>query len=212
MRSEEAEEQRGRGAEGQRGRGAEGQRSRAEEQRRDEQRRDEVPGVREKTSVTIPTSHHGEDARNTSAPQHLSTSTPLLLRPSASQPLNPSAPLRLSCSASFPWLFSARTDLTVFLGSAVVSLLALWIGARAGMLYSDTPDWAWVPAVLLIDVAHVWSTSFRVYLDTDELKRRPWLYSLVPLLGLAVGIALYSEGELVFWRALAYLAVFHFIR
>ena len=112
----------------------------------------------------------------------------------------------------FPWLFSASIDLTVFLGSATVSLLALWIGARAGVLYGDTPDWTWVPAVLLIDVAHVWSTSFRVYLDTDELKRRPWLYSLVPLLGLAIGIALYSEGELVFWRVLAYLAVFHFIR
>jgi hypothetical protein len=38
------------------------------------------------------------------------------------------------------------------------------------------------------------------------------LYSLVPLLGFAIGVALYSEGELVFWRALAYLAVFHFIR
>src|SRR5687767_11547233 len=75
----------------------------------------------------------------------------------------------------FAWLFSARTDLSVFLGSAVVSLLALWIGARAGVLYGDTPDWAWVPAVLLIDVAHVWSTSFRVYADTDELRRRPWL-------------------------------------
>src|SRR6266850_1622023 len=78
------------------------------------------------------------------------------------------------------WLFSARTDLTVFLGSAVVSLVALWIGARAGVLYGETPDWAWVPAVLLIDVAHVWSTTFRVYLDKAELRRRPWLYSLVP--------------------------------
>src|SRR5437016_6170632 len=110
------------------------------------------------------------------------------------------------------WLFSRNTDISVFLGSAVVSLLALWIGARAGVLYGETPDWAWVPAVLLIDVAHVWSTSFRVYLDTEELRRRPWLYSLVPVLGLAIGVALYSEGELVFWRALAYLAVFHFIR
>jgi len=122
---------------------------------------------------------------------------------------------RLRVSASprrSVWLFSARTDLTVFLGSAIVSLLALWIGARAGVLYGETPDWAWVPAVLLIDVAHVWSTSFRVYLDKDELRRRPWLYTLVPVLGFAIGIALYSEGELVFWRVLAYLAVFHFIR
>jgi hypothetical protein len=124
----------------------------------------------------------------------------------------PTPPISVTAPPGQPWLFSARTDLTVFLGSAVLSLLALWIGAQAGVLYSDTPDWAWVPAVLLIDVAHVWSTSFRVYLDTDELKRRPWLYTLVPVLGFAIGIALYSEGELVFWRALAYLAVFHFIR
>jgi hypothetical protein len=110
------------------------------------------------------------------------------------------------------WLFSATVDLSVFLGSAVLSLLALWIGARAGVLNSRTPDWAWIPAILLIDVAHVWSTAFRVYLDKEELRRRPLLYTLVPAIGLLIGIALYSEGELVFWRSLAYLAVFHFVR
>jgi hypothetical protein len=110
------------------------------------------------------------------------------------------------------WLFSRNTDLTVFLGSAVVSLLALWIGARAGILQDDTPDWAWIPAVLLIDVAHVYSTAFRVYLDKQELRRRPFLYAIVPVIGLVIGMALYSEGEVVFWRALAYLAVFHFVR
>src|ERR1700754_904574 len=110
------------------------------------------------------------------------------------------------------WLFSRNTDLAVFLGSAVVSLLALWIGARAGVLNGDAPDWAWVPAVLLIDVAHVWSTVFRVYLDKDEMQRRPTLYWLVPVISFAIGVALYSEGEVVFWRALAYVAVFHFVR
>jgi len=136
------------------------------------------------------------------------TSTPTINAASASSPSRPVAP---SPTLSV-WLFSPAIDLTVFLGSAVVSLLALWVGARAGVLYGDTPDWAWVPAVLFIDVAHVWSTSFRVYFDKDELQRRPLLYAMVPVLGLAVGIALYSEGELVFWRSLAYLAVFHFIR
>ncbi|HKP12136.1 MAG TPA: hypothetical protein VJZ91_08510 [Blastocatellia bacterium] len=113
---------------------------------------------------------------------------------------------------AYPWLFSRNADIAVFLGSAVVSLLALWVGARAGVLYGDTPDWAWVPAVLMIDVAHVWSTVFRVYLDRDEVARKPALYWLVPILGFALGVALYSEGEQVFWRALAYVAVFHFVR
>jgi hypothetical protein len=110
------------------------------------------------------------------------------------------------------WLFSARVDLSVFLGSALVSLLLLWVGARAGVLHDDSPDWAWIPAILLIDVAHVYATGFRVYFDGQELKRKPWLYALVPVLGYVLGVALYSEGDMLFWRVLAYLAVFHFVR
>ncbi len=110
------------------------------------------------------------------------------------------------------WLFSQKIDLTVFLGSAVLSLVLLAVGWQLGFLNSDSPEWTWITAVLLIDVAHVWSTSFRVYFDTAEFKRRLWLYLLVPVFGYAVGVALYSEGELVFWRTLAIVAVFHFVR
>src|SRR5438445_1828140 len=90
------------------------------------------------------------------------------------------------------WLFSPGIDLSVFLGSALASLAALAVGAWAGLLEGTRPDWAWVPAVLLIDVAHVYATGFRTYLDLDELRRRPWLYGLVPLFGLVLGVALYS--------------------
>jgi hypothetical protein len=110
------------------------------------------------------------------------------------------------------WLFSRNIDLSVFLGSAIASLLLLAVGWRLGILNSESPDWTWISAVLLIDVAHVWSTSFRVYFDKEELKRRLWLYLLVPVFGYAVGVALYSEGDLTFWRALAIVAVFHFVR
>lgn len=110
------------------------------------------------------------------------------------------------------WLFSARADLFAFLGSAIVSLAALWLGARLGILNEESPDWIWIPFVLLIDVAHVYATAFRVYFDIDELKRRLLLYLSVPIAGYAIGVALYSEGELLFWRVLAYLAVFHFVR
>ena len=110
------------------------------------------------------------------------------------------------------WLFSPRVDLCAFGGSALLSLLLLLLGAQAGVLDSDAPDWAWVPAVLLVDVAHVYATAFRVYFDTEELKHRLWLYVLVPALALGVGVVLYSESEALFWRTLAYLAVFHFVR
>ena len=110
------------------------------------------------------------------------------------------------------WLFSAPVDLSVVLGSAILSLLLLAIGWQFGLLDKESPDWTWISAVLFIDVAHVWSTSFRVYFDAEEFKRRIWLYVLVPVFGYAVGVALYSESALTFWQALAYLAVFHFVR
>src|SRR5262245_43314159 len=108
-------------------------------------------------------------------------------------------PLRASAPAG-RWLFSRGVDLSVFFGSAALSMVLLGVGAAAGVLDQTAPDWIWVPAVLLVDVAHVYSTGFRVYLDTDELRRRPALYALVPVLGLVAAIALYGAGELVFWR------------
>lgn len=110
------------------------------------------------------------------------------------------------------WLFSRNLDLTVFLGSAVASLILIAIGWQLGILNDESPDWTWISAVLLIDVAHVWSTSFRVYFDKHEFKRRIWLYTLVPILGYIFGVVLYSEGDLTFWRVLAIVAVFHFVR
>jgi hypothetical protein len=107
------------------------------------------------------------------------------------------------------WLFSAPVDLAVFGGTALVSLVLVALGPSSG---SASPEWTWITGVLLVDVAHVWSTAFVVYLDPSEWRRRPVLYVSAPLAALAAGIALYAWGEAVFWRALAYLAVFHFIR
>src|SRR4030095_13854516 len=67
-------------------------------------------------------------------------------------------------------------------------------------------------SVLLLYVVHVWSTIFRVYFDKEQLKSWLRFYLLVPIFGYAIGVALYSEGELTFWRALAIVAVFHFVR
>lgn len=113
---------------------------------------------------------------------------------------------------SYPWLFSAKTDLLAFGGSAAAALLLVAVGWPLGWLEQDTPDWLWIASVLLIDVAHVYATGFRVYFDSTELRRRAWLYGLVPLLAFGTGAALYSEGASLFWRTLAYVAVFHFVR
>lgn len=111
-----------------------------------------------------------------------------------------------------PWLFSAKVDLWTFGGSAAIALAMLAIGGAFGWLHQDTPSWAWVIAILLIDVAHVYSTGFRVYFDRVELLRRPWLYILTPVIAFGMSWAIYSESHALFWTCLAYLAVFHFVR
>src|SRR5687768_999019 len=91
-------------------------------------------------------------------------------------------------------------------------MAALGVGAFAGVIHQETPPWAWIPAVVLCDVAHVWATAFRTYLDPKERSARARLFTVVPILGLLASVALYSVGAAVFWRALAYLAIFHFVR
>ncbi len=109
------------------------------------------------------------------------------------------------------WLFSPKVDLLVFAGSALASAALVLFAPHLG-IGADTPLWAWAVLVLGIDVAHVWSTLFRVYFDGDELRRRPLLYVSAPLLAWAVGVSAYAAGSGLFWRLFAYVAVWHFVR
>lgn len=109
------------------------------------------------------------------------------------------------------WLFNAPVDLAIFGGTAVVALVLVALAPAMG-IGSDAPEWSWITGVLLVDVAHVWSTAFVVYLDPVELRRRPLLYGLAPVAAFAAGVVLYAWGPGPFWRVIAYLAVFHFVR
>jgi hypothetical protein len=110
------------------------------------------------------------------------------------------------------WIFSRGTDLAVFGGSAALAFALAGVGYLAGLWSRPFPPWAWVATVLLVDVAHVWSTLFRVYLDPTEVQRRRRLYLGIPVVAYVAGALLYTAGHRVFWGALAYLAVFHFVR
>jgi hypothetical protein len=106
-------------------------------------------------------------------------------------------------SSSQPWLRSARYDGWLILAPpfgalAVVALLPATYRQSAAF-----PLLAWVGLVLLIDVAHVYGTLFQTYFDPQQRRQRRRLLLLVPL---------HAAGGLVFWRALTYLAVFHFVR
>lgn len=109
-----------------------------------------------------------------------------------------------------PWLHSAPFDLTfLVLPPLFAALAVLFVPALRA---PETPVWAWVVFVVGVDVAHVYASLYRVYLDPRELARRRALYLNVPFACLAAGVLLHRASPLWFWRALAYAAVFHFVR
>nr|HMR11080.1 hypothetical protein [Polyangiaceae bacterium] len=111
-----------------------------------------------------------------------------------------------------PWLFGRHADLALFGGSAALALGLVVVGRALGISPGALPEWGWLLCVLGVDVAHVWSTLFRTYLDRDELRQHPYRYSLIPLGVYVLGVVAYLHGPGTFWRLLAYVAVFHFVR
>lgn len=113
---------------------------------------------------------------------------------------------------SQPYIANARFDLAFIIAPAfVVTAIAIAAAPWAEAL-AEFPIWLWVVLILGVDVSHVYSTLYRTYLDKAELTARPRLYQLTPLLLWVLGAGLYALGDMVFWRALAYLAIFHFVR
>ena len=115
-------------------------------------------------------------------------------------------------SGSTRWLVSARFDLAWFIGPG---LLALLIGLLIGLRLPPTEDDSlllWIAGVVLVDVAHVWSSLYRTYLDPDARKLHAQLLTWTPVLVLLLGFMAHAISPQLFWGALAYVAVFHFIK
>ena len=109
------------------------------------------------------------------------------------------------------WLISRKADLSFFFLPLVVIWAVIFL-LPSSVLEHDLPLWAWAVFILGFDVSHVWSTLFRTYTDKDEterLGRKAWSIPLISFL--AVFVVCFFSVHL-FWRVLAYLAVFHFAK
>jgi hypothetical protein len=95
-----------------------------------------------------------------------------------------------------PFLWSARRDLWIFGGSFALPLLLVLLAELFGVPNRDLPEWAFLAFVVGVDVAHVYATLFRTYLDREELGRHWLRYALVPLLAYAAAAALWAHSPL----------------
>ncbi|MEM9801400.1 MAG: hypothetical protein AAGA20_13820 [Planctomycetota bacterium] len=110
------------------------------------------------------------------------------------------------------WILGPRADAAIFSGPIVLALALIAYASARGVLHADMPPWMFALLIVGCDVGHVYATAFRVYLDPERFRRRPGLFVGVPLAAFALGVVAYGFGSDVFWRALAYLAVWHFVR
>lgn len=111
-----------------------------------------------------------------------------------------------------PWINTAGYDMLFILLPPFMALAATLMLPPAYRQGQAMPVAAWVVLVLCIDVAHVYSTLFNTYFDKERFARRRALFLLVPLGCYVAGVVLHLFSGLLFWRVLAYLAVFHFVR
>ena len=112
-----------------------------------------------------------------------------------------------------PWIYSPKFDLIAIIGPPIAMTIIVLIWGTKLSEINDTPIWLWILLVLGVDVAHVYSSLFRTYFDKEEYQRRRTLYIIAPIACWLGGVALYAAfGAVVFWSAVAYFAIYHFVR
>ena len=110
------------------------------------------------------------------------------------------------------WIKSGLTDSIFILSPPFLALLVVMLFPAEFKNSGNMPVEYWVVLIVMIDVAHVYGTLYRTYFNPDEFKKRHPLLISVPLFCYVAGVMLYSFNGIIFWRALAYLAVYHFVR
>ncbi len=118
---------------------------------------------------------------------------------------------RAARGANGNWFVCRRFDLALFHIPVWLGWLAVLL-APASWKQASLPLWVWVGAVLLVDVGHVWSSLYRTYLDPLTRRHRRRLLLWTPIICMAACLAVAAHSDQLFWRVLAYVAVFHFIK
>ncbi|HET6584802.1 MAG TPA: hypothetical protein VFG69_15195 [Nannocystaceae bacterium] len=113
---------------------------------------------------------------------------------------------------SIPAIVSPAYDVGWFVAPGVAAAaIGLAIGLAGGPARPVSPM-VWVVTVVLVDVAHVWASLYRTYLDPVARRIHRTRLVATPLLVLWVGFLVHLESPRAFWTLLAYVAIFHFVK
>jgi hypothetical protein len=110
------------------------------------------------------------------------------------------------------WIRSGSYDSVFILLPPFLCILIIYLFPQLFNDVNSDNEWLWFFLIVCIDVGHVYSTIYRTYMDKATIAKNKLLFYGSPLLIYCMGVFLHSISPLFFWRAMTYLAVFHFIR
>lgn len=110
-----------------------------------------------------------------------------------------------------PWLANPLQESIFILAPALLPVAVVFAFQDYFTTHEVSTYW-WVLLVLCIDVSHVYSTLFRLYWDRQTFMTYRRLLIVIPVTAFIAGFFLHYYDAMLFWRILAYVAVFHFVR
>lgn len=109
------------------------------------------------------------------------------------------------------WLADPVKESWLIMIPSIVPVLAVLVFNNYFIHHTVSNLW-WLLLVVCIDVSHVYSTLFRMYWDKPTFNRYKKLLVIIPLVAFITGVVIHFYSQMIFWRILAYIAVFHFVR
>ena len=112
-----------------------------------------------------------------------------------------------------PWIHKAKIDSIFILAPSFIVVAVVFLFQRElAVIENHYSFYTWLFLIVFVDVAHVYATLFKTYFVPSEFRSRKKLLIALPVICFFIGFILFLFGSSVFWTALAYIAVFHFIR
>jgi hypothetical protein len=110
-----------------------------------------------------------------------------------------------------PWLTDPVKESWLIMVPSILPVVVVLVFKDYFLNHPVSSLW-WILLVVCIDVSHVYSTLFRMYWDTPTFQQYKKLLLIIPIVGFIIGFVLHYYSQTMFWRILAYVAVFHFVR
>lgn len=110
-----------------------------------------------------------------------------------------------------PWLGDPLQECIFILAPGLLPVVTVIVFNDYFKTHEVSTMW-WIILVLCIDVSHVYSTLFRLYWDRQTFTKYRSVLLIIPGVAFAAGLALHYYDSMLFWRILAYIAVYHFVR